>query len=202
MLNALEKVYDINKERKKLLESYVRMIKKSQESLNLIGRSTISNIWERHIIDSIQILNHLPKEKKNSFLLDVGTGAGLPGIVLAIMGRHDVILCEKSPKKSNFLKKVQKELSLNYIVHNRRIEDIIIKNVSIIVSRAYASISKLILSNFHLISKETILVIHKGKKYMEEIKDAKKKFFFSYKKFKSITSNEGVILKIENVEKR
>ena len=202
MLNALEKVYDINKERKKLLESYVRMIKKSQESLNLIGRSTISNIWERHIIDSIQILNHLPKEKKNSFLLDVGTGAGLPGIVLAIMGRHDVILCEKSPKKSNFLKKVQKELSLNYIVHNRRIEDIIIKNVSIIVSRAYASISKLILSNFHLISKETILVIHKGKKYMEEIKDAKKNFFFSYKKFKSITSNESVILKIENIEKR
>ena len=202
MLNALEKVYDINKERKKLLESYVRMIKKSQESLNLIGRSTISNIWERHIIDSIQILNHLPKEKKNSFLLDVGTGAGLPGVVLSIMGRHDVILCEKSPKKSNFLKKVQKELSLNYIVHNRRIEDIIIKNVYIIVSRAYASISKLILSNFHLISKETILVIHKGKKYMEEIKDAKKIFFFSYKKFKSITSNESVILKIENVEKR
>ena len=202
MLNALENVYEVNKERKKLLENYVRMIKKSQESLNLIGRSTISNIWERHIIDSIQILNHLPKEKKNSFLLDVGTGAGLPGIVLAIMGRHDVILCEKSPKKSNFLKKVQKELSLNYIVHNRRIEDIIIKNVSIIVSRAYASISKLILSNFHLISKETILVIHKGKKYMEEIKDAKKNFFFSYKKFKSITSNEGVILKIENVEMR
>ncbi len=202
MLNALEKVYDVNNERKKLLESYVRMIKKSQESLNLIGRSTISNIWERHIIDSIQILNHLPKEKKNSFLLDVGTGAGLPGIVLAIMGRHDVILCEKSPKKSNFLKKVQKELSLNYIIHNRRIEDIIIKNVSIIVSRAYASISKLILSNFHLISKETILVIHKGKKYMEEIKDAKKNFFFSYKKFKSITSNESVILKIENIEKR
>ena len=202
MLNALEKVYDVNNERKKLLESYVRMIKKSQESLNLIGRSTISNIWERHIIDSIQILNHLPKEKKNSFLLDVGTGAGLPGIVLAIMGRHDVILCEKSPKKSNFLKKVQKELSLNYIVHNRRIEDIIIKNVSIIVSRAYASISKLILSNLHLISKETILVIHKGKKYMEEIKDAKKNFFFSYKKFKSITSNESVILKIENIEKR
>ena len=202
MLNALENVYEVNKERKKLLENYVRMIKKSQESLNLIGRSTISNIWERHIIDSIQILNHLPKEKKNSFLLDVGTGAGLPGIVLAIMGRHDVILCEKSPKKSNFLKKVQKELSLNYIVHNRRIEDIIIKNVSIIVSRAYASISKLILSNFHLISKETILVIHKGKKYMEEIKDAKKNFFFSYKKFKSITSNESVILKIENIEKR
>ena len=157
MLNALETVYEVNKERKKLLENYVRMIKKSQESLNLIGRSTISNIWERHIIDSIQILNHLPKEKKNSFLLDVGTGAGLPGIVLAIMGRHDVILCEKSPKKSNFLKRVQKELSLNYIVHNRRIEDIFIKNVSIIVSRAYASISKLILSNLHLISKETIM---------------------------------------------
>ena len=72
-------------------------------------------------------------------------------------------------------------------------------NIAIIVSRAYASIKKLILTNIHLISKETILVIHKGKKHMKEIAEAKKEFAFNFKKFNSITSKEGVILKIENI---
>ena len=195
----LEKNYNVDKEKKRLLEKYVFLIKKNQENVSLIGKSTISDIWLRHIIDSLQIIKYLPKEEKNKYLIDVGTGAGLPGVVLAIMGRSDVLLCEKSPKKTNFLKVVLKECSLNAKIYNCRIEDIIMNNIAIIVSRAYASIKKLILTNIHLISKETILVIHKGRKHMKEIADAKKEFAFNFKKFDSITSKEGVILKIENI---
>ena len=195
----LEKNYSVDKEKKRLLEKYVFLIKKNQENVSLIGKSTISDIWLRHIIDSLQIIKYLPKEEKNKYLIDVGTGAGLPGVVLAIMGRSDVLLCEKSPKKTNFLKVVLKECSLNAKIYNCRIEDIIMNNIAIIVSRAYASIKKLILTNIHLISKETILVIHKGKKHMKEIAEAKKEFAFNFKKFDSITSKEGVILKIENI---
>ena len=195
----LEKNYNVDKEKKRLLEKYVFLIKKNQENVSLIGKSTISDIWLRHIIDSLQIIKYLPKEEKNKYLIDVGTGAGLPGVVLAIMGRSDVLLCEKSPKKTNFLKVVLKECSLNAKIYNCRIEDIIMNNIAIIVSRAYASIKKLILTNIHLISKETILVIHKGKKHMKEIAEAKKEFAFNFKKFDSITSKEGVILKIENI---
>ena len=195
----LEKNYNVDKEKKRLLEKYVFLIKKNQENVSLIGKSTISDIWLRHIIDSLQIIKYLPEEEKNKFLIDVGTGAGLPGVVLAIMGRSDVLLCEKSPKKTNFLKVVLKECSLNAKIYNCRIEDIIMNNIAIIVSRAYASIKKLILTNIHLISKETILVIHKGKKHMKEIAEAKKEFAFNFKKFDSITSKEGVILKIENI---
>lgn len=195
----LEKNYNVDKEKKRLLEKYVFLIKKNQENVSLIGKSTISDIWLRHIIDSLQIIKYLPKEEKNKYLIDVGTGAGLPGVVLAIMGRSDVLLCEKSLKKTNFLKVVLKECSLNAKIYNCRIEDIIMNNIAIIVSRAYASIKKLILTNIHLISKETILVIHKGRKHMKEIADAKKEFAFNFKKFDSITSNEGVILKIENI---
>ena len=195
----LEKNYNVDKEKKRLLEKYVFLIKKNQENVSLIGKSTISDIWLRHIIDSLQIIKYLPKEEKNKFLIDVGTGAGLPGVVLAIMGRSDVLLCEKSPKKTKFLKVVLEECSLNAKIYNCRIEDIIMNNIAIIVSRAYASIKKLILTNIHLISKETILVIHKGKKHMKEIAEAKKEFAFNFKKFDSITSKEGVILKIENI---
>ena len=199
MLEILEKNYNVDKEKKRLLEKYIFLIKKNQENVNLIGKSTISDIWFRHIVDSMQIIKYLPKEEKNKFLIDVGTGAGLPGVVLAIMGRSDVLLCEKSPKKTNFLKVVLKECSLNAKIYNCRIEDIIMNNIAIIVSRAYASIKKLILTNIHLISKETILVIHKGKKHMKEVVEAKKEFAFNFKKFDSITSKEGVILKIENI---
>ena len=202
MLKTLDKVCDISKNQKQLLQKYVFFIKKYQENMNLVGRSTVKNIWVRHIIDSMQVFEYLPKENKEKLLLDVGTGAGLPGVVLAIMGRKDVLLCEKSSKKSFFLQEVIKECSLDIKIYNCRIEEMLKNNISIIVSRAYASIKKLIFSIYHLISKETILVIHKGKKHMYEISEAKKDFIFTYSKFKSITNPEGVILKIENIKKK
>ena len=92
MLKTLDSLCKISKKQKNLLQKYVLLIKKHQGNFNLIGRSTIANIWVRHIIDSMQIFQYLPKENKDKLLLDVGTGAGLPGIVLAIMGRKDVLL--------------------------------------------------------------------------------------------------------------
>ena len=202
MLKTSDGFCKISKKQKNLLQKYVLLIKKHQGNVNLIGRSTIANIWVRHIIDSMQIFQYLPKENKDKLLLDVGTGAGLPGIVLAIMGRKDVLLCEKSRKKTLFLKEVLKECSINIKVYNCRIENIFNNNISIIVSRAYASIKNLIFSIYHLISLETILVIHKGKKHMNEINEAQKEFIFTFQKFKSVTSAEGVILKIENIKKK
>ena len=201
MFKSFENLYGIERVSNKMLNRYVNLIIKNQNSLNLIGKSTIPNIWERHVVDSMQIFNYLPKEKKNRYLLDVGTGAGFPGVVLAIMGRQDVLLCEKSVKKSLFLQNVLKECSLDIKVYNSRIEDIVNNKVSIIVSRAFASIKKLMSSIFHLVSKETTLVIHKGKKYIQEIKEAKEEFSFNVKKFRSVTSCEGVILKIENIKR-
>ena len=202
MLKTLDNVCNISKKQKQLLKKYVCLIKKYQENINLVGRSTIKSIWVRHIIDSLQVFEYLPKENKEKLLLDVGPGAGLPGIVLAIMGRKDILLCEKSRKKTLFLQQAIKECSLDIKIYNCRIEDMLGNNISVIVSRAYASIKKLIFSIYHLISIETILVIHKGKKHMCEISEAQKEFIFTFSKFKSITNPEGVILKIENIKRK
>ena len=202
MLRPQKNARKVKSDKNKILNRYVNLILKNQKSLNLIGKSTIPLIWERHVIDSLQILDYLPKERKNRFLLDVGTGAGFPGVILAIMGRKDVLLCEKSVKKSMFLKNALKECSIDITVHNCNIEQFNHDKISVIVSRAFASIEKLIFSIFHLLSKETTLVIHKGKKYIYEIKEAKKKFNFNVEKFKSITSSEGVILKIKNIKRK
>ena len=75
MLKTLE-LLCISKDQKEALKCYVSQIKMKQENINLIGKSTIRRMWTRHILDSMQIIKYLPKEKKEKFLLDVGTGAG------------------------------------------------------------------------------------------------------------------------------
>ncbi len=104
MLKTLDSFFKINSKQKKLLKSYVFEIRKNQEKINFVGKTTINHIWVRHIMDSIQIMKYLPNENNGKFLLDVGTGAGFPGVVLYIMGRRNVILCDKSSKKTHFLK--------------------------------------------------------------------------------------------------
>ena len=84
------------------LEKFVSMLGDHQKKLNLIGKSTMPAIWTRHILDSAQIEKILPKENDNYITVDVGTGAGFPGMVLAAMGRKDLLLCEKVKKKYLF----------------------------------------------------------------------------------------------------
>ena len=81
------------------LKKFVNMLGDHQKNMNLIGKSTMPNIWTRHILDSAQIEKILPEENNNYITVDVGTGAGFPGMVLAAMGRKDLLLCEKSIKK-------------------------------------------------------------------------------------------------------
>ena len=91
---------DVSENKMNFIKKYIEILDFYQAKLNLIGNSTRKNIWVRHILDSAQIINFLPEQNKNDFLLDVGTGAGFPGIILSILGRKDIILCDKSPKTS------------------------------------------------------------------------------------------------------
>ena len=116
---------------------YIKLLDIYQKKVNLIGKSTRNNIWSRHILDSAQILKLLPNENKEYSIIDVGTGAGLPGIVLTILGRNDIILCEKNHKKVSFLSAVTKECQLKVQIFKGKIESYNNKKVKIIVSRAF-----------------------------------------------------------------
>ena len=87
VLKTLNSFFKISNEQKNLLKNYVFEIRKNQEKINLIGKSTLNQIWVRHIMDSMQIMNYLPKENNGKFLLDVGTGAGFPIVVLFYNGK-------------------------------------------------------------------------------------------------------------------
>ena len=94
-----EHILTFSKEEKEKLEIYSSLLKNWQKKFNLVSSASLINIWERHFQDSAQLYSLLPKEKKGAVVYDIGSGAGFPGMVLAIMGRKDMVLCESSTKK-------------------------------------------------------------------------------------------------------
>ena len=209
MFKGNEKDFNIFKDQVSLnddtiykLKKFVSMLGDHQKNMNLIGKSTMSSIWTRHILDSAQIEKILPKENKKNITVDVGTGAGFPGLVLAVMGRTDLLLCEKSKKKHMFLNAVAKECNLNVKMYNDRIENLSASNIRTIISRAFAPLKSLILKVRHCLYNDTVLVLHKGETYMKEIIEAKSLFCFNYKCFNSATNSNAKILKIENVKEK
>ena len=184
------------------LTKFINILDSYQKNMNLIGKSTRPSIWERHILDSAQIEKHLHKEDNKYITIDVGTGAGFPGIVLATLGRKDLLLCEKSKKKILFLNVIAKECDLNIKIFEDKVERLKVSNVRTIISRAFAPLEGMLRKVRHFIYSDTTLVLHKGKTYMEEINQAKKFFSFSYKCYNSITNPYAKILQINNVQEK
>lgn len=169
--------------------------------LNLIGKSTELNIWTRHILDSAQIMEFLSEsEIKNSICADFGTGAGIPGIILSILGVRNITLIEKSPKKCNFLKSAVCISDNRLEIINNNIAKI--KNISfdIIFSRALANMAELLNIVQPFLKKNTKCIFLKGKKLKEELSFAEKFFNFEYKIIPSKTHVEGNIIIINQIK--
>ena len=187
------------------LEEFRTLILKKNKEINLISSSTEDNSRERHIIDSAQIVDFIDKNCK--FCTDLGSGPGLPGIVLAIIMKHKKSnmkfkLYEKNHHKSTFLNEVTKRFNLNVEVIKRDIfqEENLVSDI--IVARAFKPlpvILELVDSNFKNF-KEIILFL--GKSGKELLDEALSKWQFEYKKKKSLTSEDSFILKISNLRKK
>ena len=187
------------------LEEFRRIIIQKNRSINLISKQTVEISRERHIIDSAQIIDLIDLNKESC--TDIGSGSGLPGIVLAIIMKHKnsemrFKLYEKSFHKSNFLKEVSNKFNLNVEVLQKDIFKE--KNLSsdIIVARAFKPlpvILKLVHNNFKFF-REVILFL--GKNGKEILQDVMLEWKFEYEEKKSITSSESTIIKIKNLEKK
>ncbi len=174
----------------KLFE-YKKILIKENESMNLIGKSTIDDLDERHLLDCIQIVKYLPHHEKS--FMDIGTGAGLPGIILSIIGCKNLHLVEKSPKKSLFLENCKLQLDLDYHVHNKSITEISDLSVDCITARAFASIEKIITMTKNIINKKTKFILLKGRSYLTELKSINPQKYF-LETYPSITSDESRII--------
>jgi len=173
------------------LMEYKKILLNENHKMNLIGKSTIDDFDQRHIIDCIQIIKHMPDKKKQ--VMDIGTGAGLPGVLLSILGYQNLHLVEKSPKKSAFLEICKAHLGLNYKIHTKPIAEISGVNIDYITARAFAPIEKIITATKKIIHKKTIYVLLKGKSYLSELNLINPQKY-SWKNYPSITSEESKII--------
>ena len=197
--NSFEKfIIDITPFEKKarILEKinmYKEMLIDENSRINLVSKTTLDDIDNRHFLDSAQLMPLIIN--KNKTLLDVGTGAGLPGIILAIAGCKKVNLVEKQSKKCDFLKRVNSQLELEMNIFNSRVEDIVEEKFDYIVSRAFAKIDKIIIATKNISHKNTKFILLKGKTYLDETKLINKKKF-NIKYFDSLTSVESKIIEL------
>jgi 16S rRNA (guanine527-N7)-methyltransferase len=192
---------DINDERLEKLKTYFNLIKIWQKKFNLISQKSFESIWERHFLDSYQILKLIGNKKR---ILDIGSGAGFPAIVCAICSNNNFDLVEINQKKCNFLNEVKDIIGIkNIFIHHSRIENLkIINNFDYISARAVTSLDKLLKYSFKFYKNGMYCIFLKGKTVSKEIEIAKKKFVFDFKSVNSITNKDGKILLIKNINNK
>ena len=188
----------LNKTQVDKLDFYLSSIIKHNKYTNLVGKSTIENIWDRHVLDCLQLTKHITNKKLR--IIDLGTGAGLPGMLLSITGYQKILMVDSVKKKTDFVRKIIKDLSLTAKIQNKRIETPPTPQHDIVVSRALAPLVKLLTYARLYSNKNTTSLFLKGKNAISEIDIASKKFFFEFEKIKSLSSDEGCILKINNIK--
>ena len=188
------------------LKKYEDILTKANKSQNLIGNSTINDIWTRHFLDSAQVIDFIDKNDKT--LIDIGSGAGFPGLVLAITSKDRKIplkikLIEKSPKKTKFLKKLIDELQLDAEVINKNIFEYPKKlSEDVFVARAFKPL-KIILPLIHNKAENwKKIFIFLGKTGKNELLQASKSWHIEYKQRVSVTSSDSIVIEINKLKKK
>ena len=188
------------------LKKYEEMLIKANRDLNLIGKSTENHIWTRHFLDSVQVIDFINKNYKS--LIDIGSGAGFPGIVLALalLDRKIPIklkLVEKSPKKTKFLRDVINKLHLDVEVINENVLEVSKKIVEdIFVFRAFKPL-EIILELMHKKAENwKKIFIFLGKTGKNELLQASKNWDIEYKQRVSVTSNDSIVIEINRLKKK
>ena len=190
---------DVSRETIVLLQRLGLLVEKWNKSINLISKKTVPEIWNRHILDSAQIF--YAKNKSFKKWLDMGSGAGFPGLVVAILAQEkniggETVLVESDKRKCVFLSTVKRELNLNLSIINNRIESCDRQQADVISARALADLPSLLDLSFDHLSDNTTLIFSKGKSWKEELVAAEKTWNFSWEAVTSITDAKSVVLKI------
>ena len=176
------------------LDLFEKSLLKYNKRYNLISKNTENTIWSRHILDSAQLLRFF-STNVDANLVDLGSGAGFPGLIIAIFNKNTgfhVKLYEKSSVKRDFLKKMNKELDLKLDIEDNVYEGTI--DADIIVSRAFKKLDKMISISREIAKKPHKMIILKGKNAQEEINSISLDNNYSYKLEKSITSTDSKII--------
>ncbi len=199
------KSLNVSRETIDSLCEYESMLSKWNSKINLISKNTYADIWNRHFLDSGQIIKHVDASRKR--WVDVGSGAGFPGLVVALLLRDrkidcNLVLVEKNPKKGFFLNEVIRKLNLNVEVVNDNIYTLEPLNADILTARAFSELNNLIEISFRHRKKEGLCLFLKGENYRFELDKTLNYWFFDYDVVDSLSSSSGKIIRVKKIFKR
>lgn len=186
--------FDVPRETWDRLERYVAILLSAMEEQNLIAESTRPHIWARHIVDSAQLLL-LARDAGEGEWVDLGSGAGLPGIVVACLSERPVVMIETRRKRIDFLNDVIAQLGLRHArVFGGRVESGAPMRAGVISARAYAPLAKLFASALHLSDKNSLWVLPKGRNAQNELEAARPAWQGMFHVEPSVTDAESAII--------
>ena len=188
---------DVSRETIEKLEIYANLLLRWQFKINLISTNSLKQAWHRHFLDSAQIFSILPKKATSA--IDVGTGAGFPGLVLSIMGLENVQLVEQNKKKCAFLYEVIRETEATASVHPCKIEKLPIKDYDVVLARAFMALDGLLKVVSPFFGKDTLGIFPKGLKVNQELTAASKNWKMKTAIKQSITSPDGKIVLVKDL---
>ncbi|WP_439153682.1 16S rRNA (guanine(527)-N(7))-methyltransferase RsmG [Yoonia sp.] len=186
------------------LQSFAALVQKWTPRINLISKASIPALWDRHIVDSVQLYGLAPATYEK--WVDIGSGGGFPGIVMAILGKVEqpaasFTLIESDQRKASFLRTAARELSLPVTVIAERIEDAPQQGADIVSARALTALSGLLpLIQRHL--KPTgVALLHKGQRYQAEVAEARQSWGFDLADYPSITDPDARLLTLKRIHR-
>lgn len=188
------------------LSAYCNLLKKWNKKINLVAKSTENDIWNRHILDSAQLLKYLPQHTGN--IADIGSGAGFPGLVLSILGISDIFLIESDSRKTAFLQEVIRITESDAQIMNCRVENLPPDfNCEIITARAFAEIKKSLELIGMLLNHKTICLFLKGKTAQDEVSQIKQFWHVTEALYESIVipenpANRGWVVELRDIKKK
>ena len=189
--------FDVSRETLARLSLYLELLQRWQQRINLVGASTLRDPWRRHILDSAQLLHHLPTRVES--LIDLGSGAGLPGMVLALLGVSGVHLIEANRRKAEFLRAVARATSAPVTVHGERIEQLTPWPVDVVTARALAPLTRLLVLAAPFLGANTTCLFLKGRSVEHELTAARKSWHMMPRMFVSSSEPSSVVLELRGI---
>lgn len=176
---------------------YNILLQKWTKAINLVSKNSLDDCWRRHFLDSGQLSRYLPGAAES--LLDIGSGAGFPGLVLAIMGAPNVVLVESDQRKCQFLREVSRETSTPVTVVNERIENIPPKIFDVVTSRACAPLDVLLKYAEPYQGSSSVCLFLKGHSVQDELTTAEKRWNMRYSLLNSASDSASRIVRLEGI---
>lgn len=190
----------VSRETLERLKAYEALLRKWQPKINLVGPATLADAWTRHFLDSTQLFPLLGEGVRT--LVDLGSGAGFPGLVLAVLGVPDVHLVESDTRKAAFLREAARETGTAVTVHAKRIDTVTKIAADVVTARALAPLETLLAWAYPLIGSRGVAVLPKGQNVDQELTDATRSWNMAVERTSSATDPSGTILRIRELSPR